>query len=96
MTLLPSLSIDFTLESGFSGDDGRTSLFDYCPVPSIQNWVLNSKFDEARLAKETYMLYIVKNGVNVAFLNDVRGSVAECEFFKKKIKGIFQVGKRNG
>ena len=34
------------------------------------------------------MLYIVQNGINVAFLNDVRGTVAECEFFKKKIKGL--------
>jgi hypothetical protein len=40
---------------------------------------------------ETYMLYIVRNGINVAFLNDVRGSVAECEFFKKKIKGCLEV-----
>ena len=37
------------------------------------------------------MLYIVRNGINVAFLNDVRGTVAECEFFKKKIKGCLEV-----
>ena len=40
---------------------------------------------------ETYALYMIRNGINVAFLNDVRGTAAECEFFKKKIKGIFQV-----
>ena len=40
---------------------------------------------------ETYMLYIARNGISVAFLNDVRGTVAECEFFKKKIKGCLEV-----
>lgn len=28
---------------GFSGDDGRTSIFDYCNVPSFQKWFNNGK-----------------------------------------------------
>ena len=37
------------------------------------------------------MLYIARNGISVAFLNDVRGTLADCEFFKKKIKGCLEV-----
>ena len=37
------------------------------------------------------MLYIMRNGVNVVFLNEVNGTVAECEFLKKKIKGCLEV-----
>ena len=40
---------------------------------------------------ETYMLYIARNGSNVAFLNDVSGTLADCELFKKKIKGCLEV-----
>ena len=34
---------------GFSGDDGRSSIFDYCAVPELQKWVNNGKFDGAQL-----------------------------------------------
>ena len=40
---------------------------------------------------ETFALYMITNGINVAFLNDVRATAVECEFFKKKIKGVFEV-----
>jgi glycosidase len=30
---------------GFSGDDGRTSIFDYCHVPAIQAWMNGGTFD---------------------------------------------------
>ena len=36
--------------SGFSGDDGRTTIFDYWGVPSLQAWVNNGKFDGALLS----------------------------------------------
>jgi glycosidase len=31
--------------SGFSGDDGRTSIFDYWCVPNHQNWMSDGEFD---------------------------------------------------
>ncbi len=38
--------------SGFSGDDGRTTLFDYWSVPEHQKWMNNGLFDGAQLAEE--------------------------------------------
>ena len=32
-------------EVGYSGDDGRTSIFDYCRMPEHQNWMNGGKFD---------------------------------------------------
>ncbi|MDR2840036.1 MAG: alpha-amylase family protein [Paludibacter sp.] len=37
---------------GFSGMDGRTSIFDYCRVKSIQEWANNGKFDGKKLSAE--------------------------------------------
>ncbi|GHT17424.1 alpha-amylase [Bacteroidia bacterium] len=37
---------------GFSGVDGRTSIFDYCGVSSLQNWTNGGKFDGAHLTNE--------------------------------------------
>ncbi|MGN8072452.1 alpha-amylase family glycosyl hydrolase [Mucilaginibacter sp. SG564] len=36
---------------GFSGDDGRTSIFDYCSVPEHQRWLNNGAFDGANLSE---------------------------------------------
>jgi len=35
---------------GFSGDDGRTSIFDYWGVPEQQKWMNNGKFDGGQLS----------------------------------------------
>ena len=32
-------------EVGYSGDDGRTSIFDYCHMPQHQKWMNDGKFD---------------------------------------------------
>lgn len=32
---------------GFSGDDGRTSIFDYCHMPEHQQWMAGGSFDKA-------------------------------------------------
>jgi glycosidase len=32
-------------EVGYSGDDGRTPIFDYCHMPKHQNWMNGGKFD---------------------------------------------------
>lgn len=37
---------------GFSGDDGRTTIFDYWGVPEFQNWVNNHKYDGGKLTPE--------------------------------------------
>lgn len=34
---------------GFSGDDGRTSIFDYCHMPEHQRWMNNGLFDGGQL-----------------------------------------------
>ncbi|MEQ8556058.1 MAG: alpha-amylase family glycosyl hydrolase [Cyclobacteriaceae bacterium] len=39
-------------ESGFSGDDGRTTLFDYWNVPEHQKWMNGGSFDGGKLSKD--------------------------------------------
>ena len=41
---------------GFSGEDGRTSIFDYWGVPEHQKWLNQGKFDGARLSPEQQKL----------------------------------------
>jgi hypothetical protein len=37
---------------GFSGDDGRTSIFDYTAMPEFQKWFNDGKCDGAKLSQE--------------------------------------------
>ena len=37
---------------GFSGDDGRSSIFDYTSVPELQKWVNGGKYDGEKLSSE--------------------------------------------
>jgi glycosidase len=39
-------------EEGFSGRDGRTTIFDYWTVDTVSRWVHEGRFDEVRLTKE--------------------------------------------
>lgn len=41
---------------GFSGDNGRTSIFDYWSMPEFAKWVDGGKYDGARLSPEQKML----------------------------------------
>ena len=41
---------------GFSGEDGRTTIFDYWGVPEHQKWMNQGKFDGARLSPEQQAL----------------------------------------
>lgn len=41
---------------GFSGDDGRTSIFDYCRMPKHQRWMNDGRFDGAKLLFEQQIL----------------------------------------
>lgn len=45
-----------TQAEGFSGDDGRTTMFDYWGVPEFQAWVNGGKFDGGKLSKEQSLL----------------------------------------
>ncbi|MCL2041934.1 MAG: alpha-amylase family protein [Bacteroidales bacterium] len=38
--------------TGFSGDDGRTSIFDYCHVPQHQRWMNNDAFNGGALTDD--------------------------------------------
>ncbi len=37
---------------GFSGDDGRTSIFDYTAMPEFQKWVNGGRYDGGGLSEE--------------------------------------------
>ena len=41
---------------GFSGNDGRTSIFDYWGVPEHQKWVNNHEYDGAQLSADQQKL----------------------------------------
>lgn len=43
-------------ESGYSGDDGRTTIFDYYNVPEHQKWMNIGEFDGGKLSAEQKML----------------------------------------
>jgi glycosidase len=40
------------VEEGFSGDDGRSTIFDYWGLPQHQKWMNNGAFDGAKLTAE--------------------------------------------
>ena len=42
---------------GFSGDDGRTSIFDYAVMPKHQKWMANGNFDGSDFTDEQRRLY---------------------------------------
>lgn len=42
---------------GFSGDDGRTSIFDYAVMPKHQKWMAGGKFDGGEFTDEQRKLY---------------------------------------
>ena len=44
------------VSEGFSGDDGRTTIFDYWSVPSIRRWFNEGKCDEQKLTKSEILL----------------------------------------
>ncbi len=38
-------------QAGFSGDDGRTTIYDYFNIPEHQKWMNNGKFDGGKLSE---------------------------------------------
>lgn len=57
---------------GFSGNDGRTSIFDYWGVPEYQKWVNNHEYDGAQLSTDQLKL----RGFYHNLLNAVHNSEA--------------------
>ena len=49
--------------SGFSGEDGRTTIFDYWSVPQHQKWMNNGLFDGGKLSKE--QIYVRNEYINI-------------------------------
>jgi glycosidase len=46
------VGVNPNVAEGFSGDDGRTTIFDYWGVPEFQNWVNDHKYDGGKLTPE--------------------------------------------
>ncbi len=57
-------------ENGFSGDDGRTTIFDYYHVPELQKWVNKGRFDGGLLSEE-------QQGLRAAYQKILRFAVEE-------------------
>ncbi|WP_394339643.1 alpha-amylase family glycosyl hydrolase [Mucilaginibacter gracilis] len=56
---------------GFSGNDGRTSIFDYCGVPEHQKWVNNGAFDGGQLSdSQKHLREFYSNLLNVSANNE--------------------------
>jgi glycosidase len=77
-------------EMGFSGDDGRTTIFDYWGIPEHQKWMNGGKFDGGQLSaqqKELRSFYF-------KVLKSVKNSKALCNgrFYELMIANEHQPG----
>lgn len=66
-------------ETGFSGNDGRTTLFDYWPVPSIQEWMYKAGFNLEKLSQESQTLYTHYQEITKFSLQEK--AITEGEFY---------------
>ena len=66
-------------EEGFSGRDGRTTIFDYWSVESIRNWVNGGKMDGKKLTAEQKALQ--KRYAKLLNICNKEKAIAEGEFF---------------
>lgn len=64
---------------GFSGTDGRTSIFDYWCVESIKNWVNGGKFGESKLTNEQKTIRSFYNNLLNITLNEK--AISQGDFF---------------
>lgn len=64
-----------TAAEGFSGADGRTSIFDYYSVPEHQKWLNNGAYDGGQLSESQRVLRFFYSRL----LNTVKRSPAICE-----------------
>lgn len=79
--------------SGFSGDDGRTTIFDYWGVPEHQKWVNNHAYDGAQLHESQVRLReFYSNLLNAVRTND---ALREGEFYELMMANEHQPGFNN-
>jgi glycosidase len=64
---------------GFSGLDGRTSIFDYWSIESIRNWYNNGKIDTEQLTEDQKALR--KFYIQLLTLCNQSGAIREGKFF---------------
>ena len=65
--------------AGFSGEDGRTTIFDYWGVPEFQKWTNNGKFDGGNLSDEQKKLRGFYTEI-LRLVNDSK-AISNGEFF---------------
>jgi len=64
---------------GFSGPDGRTTIFDYWAVKSVQRWINNGKYNEEKLtAHEKHIYNFYKKLLNLCITEK---ALSEGDFF---------------
>ncbi|GAF02954.1 alpha-amylase family protein [Saccharicrinis fermentans] len=73
------LGVDGMDNEGYSGQDGRTSIFDYWGIQVFQDWVNDGNFDGALLTQETLELRNwYQNFLNIILKHDV---IRQGEFY---------------
>lgn len=72
---------------GFSGDDGRTSIFDYTSMPEFRKWVNGGKFDGGGLSREQRDLR--------CFYRDLIAVIREPAFAAGEFYGLNHANKGN-
>ncbi len=66
-------------KEGFSGRDGRTSIFDYWNVMSVNNWINKGKFNDEKLTQDQKTLQtFYKNLLNICLIEK---SISKGEFY---------------
>lgn len=81
-------------EEGFSGCDGRTTIFDYWSVESLRNWVNDGKFDDEKLTAEqtslrdhyAQLLHVIKREpvINRGSFYDLMYANPSTQFFNSR------------
>lgn len=66
-------------KEGFSGKDGRTTIFDYWCVDSVNRWVNDGKCDDSKLTKEEKSLRTFYS--NLLNLCNSQDAISKGEFF---------------
>ncbi|GBU06745.1 alpha-amylase [Bacteroidales bacterium] len=66
-------------EEGFSGVDGRTSIFDYWSPSTIRNWCNRGKFDTERLSSE--QIELREFYIKILLLCSKEKAIAKGEFY---------------
>ena len=66
-------------EMGYSGDDGRTSIFDYCHMPKHQKWMNDGKFDGGQFDEKQRQLFDYYR--NLLHFRNEHSAISEGKFY---------------